>query len=94
MVVILLMEMASSTISDLRHIVQRRDLFPGVNGGVERLSFYRYSLSDLSTLDRFWTFSHGGARRIILVIFVPAAMSSTMVIRTLGSPATLIRMFS
>jgi hypothetical protein len=28
------------------------------------------------------------ARRIILAVFVPAAMSSTMVIRTLGSPLT------
>jgi hypothetical protein len=33
------------------------------------------------------------ARRIILVIFVPAATSSTMVIRILGSSMTLTRLF-
>jgi hypothetical protein len=33
------------------------------------------------------------ARRIILAIFVPAATSSTIVIRILGSPATSTRLF-
>jgi hypothetical protein len=33
------------------------------------------------------------ARRIILGIFIPAAMSSTMVIHILGSPAVLTRQF-
>jgi hypothetical protein len=33
------------------------------------------------------------ARRIILVIFVPAATSSIMVIRILGSPMTSTRLF-
>ena len=53
------MEMASSTISDLRPFVRRRDLLPGVNGGVVRLKFNRYGLSDLASPDRFWSFSHG-----------------------------------
>jgi hypothetical protein len=34
------------------------------------------------------------ARRIILAIFIPVATSSTMVIRTLGSPAASTRLFS
>ena len=33
-----------------------------------------------------------GARRFVLAIFVPAATSSTMVIRTLGSLTTSIRL--
>jgi hypothetical protein len=33
------------------------------------------------------------ARRVILAIFVPTAMSSTMVIRTLDFPTMLIRLF-
>jgi hypothetical protein len=33
------------------------------------------------------------AGNVILAIFVPAAMSSIMVIRALGSPATLTRLF-
>jgi hypothetical protein len=33
------------------------------------------------------------ARSIVLTIFVPAAMSSTMVIRALGSPVTLTNLF-
>jgi hypothetical protein len=53
------MEMASSTISDLRPFVRRRDLLLGVNDGVVRLQFYRYGLSDLTSPSRFWSFSHG-----------------------------------
>jgi hypothetical protein len=41
----------------------------------------------------FGVFLMVAARRIILAIFVPAVTSSTMVIRILGSPATLIRLF-
>ena len=52
------MEMASSTISDLRPYI-RRDLLSGVNGGAVRLKFYRYGLSDLASPDQFWNFSHG-----------------------------------
>jgi hypothetical protein len=53
------MEMASSTIIDLRSFLRRRDLPPGVNGGVGRLNFSRYGPSDLASPDRSWTFSRG-----------------------------------
>jgi hypothetical protein len=85
--------MSSSTISDLQDFVQRRDLLLGVNGGVVRLQFYRYGLSDLTSPSRFWSFIIVAARRIILAIFISAAPSSTMVIRTLGSPAASTRLF-
>ena len=52
------MEMASSTISDLRPFVRRRVLL-GVNGGVVRLQFYRYGLPDLISPSQFWSFSLG-----------------------------------
>ena len=54
------MDMASSSISDLRRFVQRRDLLPDVNGGIGRLSLssIRYGLSDLALPDRFWMFLH------------------------------------
>jgi hypothetical protein len=52
------MEMASSTIIDLRFFLRRRDLQPGVNGNVGRLKFSRYSSSDLTSPDWFWIFSH------------------------------------
>jgi hypothetical protein len=50
------MEMASSAISDLRPFVRRRDLLPGVNGGLERSQFSRYGPLDLASPDRFWIF--------------------------------------
>jgi hypothetical protein len=53
------MEMASSTIIDLRPFDRRRDLPPDVNGGVERLNFFRYGPSDLASPDQFWIFSLG-----------------------------------
>jgi hypothetical protein len=53
------MEMASSTIIDLRLFLRRRDLRPDVNGSVERLKFSRYGFSDLASPDRFWIFSYG-----------------------------------
>jgi hypothetical protein len=53
------MEMASSTISDLRTFVRRRDLLPDVNNDVERLTFSRYGHSDLASLDQFWIYSYG-----------------------------------
>jgi hypothetical protein len=40
------------------------------------------------------TFLMVAARSIIFAIFVPAAMSSTMVIRALGSPTTLTKLSS
>jgi hypothetical protein len=52
-------EMASSTIIDLRFFLQQRDLRPGVNGSIERLQFSRYGSSDLALPDRSWIFSHG-----------------------------------
>jgi hypothetical protein len=53
------MEMTSSTISDLRPFVRRRDLLLGVNGGVVRLQFHRYSLPDLTSPSQLWSFSLG-----------------------------------
>jgi hypothetical protein len=53
------MEMASSTIIDLRFFLRRRDLRSGVNGSVGRLKFSRYGSSDLASPDRSWIFSHG-----------------------------------
>jgi hypothetical protein len=53
------MEMASSTIIDLRSFDRRRDLPSGVNDGVGRLNFFRYGPSDLASPDRFWIFSLG-----------------------------------
>jgi hypothetical protein len=41
----------------------------------------------------FGVFLMVAARRIILAIFIPAATSSTMVIRILGSPTMLTRLF-
>jgi hypothetical protein len=87
------MKMSSSTISDLQAFVQRRDLLPDVNDGVVRLQFYRYGLSDLTSPNRFWSFLMVATRRIILAIFISAATSSTMVIRTLGSPTASTRLF-
>jgi hypothetical protein len=53
------MKMTSSRVIDLRPFDQRRDLSPGVNGGVERLNSFRYGSSDLASPDRFWIFSLG-----------------------------------
>jgi hypothetical protein len=53
------MEIASSTIIDLRPFDRRRDLPPGVNGGVGRLNSFRYGSSDLASPDQFWIFSLG-----------------------------------
>jgi hypothetical protein len=53
------MEMASSTIIDLRPFDRRQDLSPDVNGGVGGLNSFRYGPSDLASLDRFWIFSLG-----------------------------------
>jgi hypothetical protein len=53
------MEMASSSIIDLRFFLRRRDLRPGVNGSIERLQFFRYGSLDLASPDRSWIFSHG-----------------------------------
>jgi hypothetical protein len=51
--------MASSTIIDLWPFDRRRDLPPGVNGGVGRLNTFRYGSLDLASPDRFWIFSLG-----------------------------------
>jgi hypothetical protein len=53
------MEMASSSIIDLRFFLRRRDLRPDVNGGIKRLKFSRYGSLDLASPDRSWIFSHG-----------------------------------
>jgi hypothetical protein len=86
------MEMASSTISDLRTFVRRRDLLPDVNDDVEGLTFSRYGPSDLASLN-FGSIIMVVARMFVLAIFVPAAISSTMVVRIFGSPATSTRLF-
>jgi hypothetical protein len=53
------MEMSLFIISDLLLFVQRRDFLPGVNGGVIKLQFYGYGLSDLASPDHFWILSPG-----------------------------------
>ena len=53
------MEMASSTISDLRPYVRRRDLLSDVNGGAVRLNLSSFVPSDFASSDRFWIFSYG-----------------------------------
>ena len=58
------MEMSSSTISILQRFVRRRDLLPGVNGGVGRLQFFRYGPSDLASPDRSWFLSAGWREEI------------------------------
>ena len=78
------MELASSTISNLRSFLRRQDLLPDVNGGVVRLNLSRYGPSDLARQIDFVSFLMIAAR-IVLAIFVPAATFSTMVIRSLGS---------
>jgi hypothetical protein len=88
------MKMVYSTIIDLRSFLRRRDLHPGVNGSVGRSNFSRYGPLDLASPDRSWIFFlMVAARSIILVLFIPSATSSTMVIRALGSPATSTRLF-
>jgi hypothetical protein len=86
-------KIASSTISDLRSFVQRRNFLPPVNDGVVRLQFYKYGLSDLTSPSQFWSFRMVATMRIILAIFIPDATSLAMVIRTLGSPAASTRLF-
>jgi hypothetical protein len=51
--------MTLSTIIDLRPFDRRRDLPPGINGGVERLNSFRYGPPDLASPERFWIFSLG-----------------------------------
>jgi hypothetical protein len=53
------MEISSFKISDLRLFVRRRNLLLSVNDGAVRVQFYRYSLPDLASPDRFWTLSFG-----------------------------------
>jgi hypothetical protein len=61
-----------------------------VNGRGERLSFSRYGPSDQINLGFFFMVA---ARSIVLPIFILAATSLIIVIRTLGSSATSTRMF-
>jgi hypothetical protein len=86
-------EMASSTISDIRIFVRRRDLLPDVNGDIERSKFFRYEPSYLASPYKFCIYSNGCPEDVCLAIFVPAATSLIMVIRTFGSPATSTRLF-
>jgi hypothetical protein len=59
----MLMEMASSTIIALRPFDRRRDLPPGVNGGVGRLNSFKYGPSDFASPDRFWILFLGRRRK-------------------------------
>jgi hypothetical protein len=87
------MEMASPIIIDLRPFDRRRDLPPGVNGGVGRLNSLGMVLQILLRQINFGSFLLVAARRIIFAVFVPTATSSTMVICTLDSPAMSIKLF-
>jgi hypothetical protein len=51
--------MVPSTIIDLRPFDRRRDLLPGVNGGVGRLNSFRHGPLDLASPDRFWIYFLG-----------------------------------
>jgi hypothetical protein len=53
------MEMASSTIIDLRFFLRRRDLHSSVNASIGRLQFFWYGSLDFASPDRSWIFSHG-----------------------------------
>jgi hypothetical protein len=68
--------------------------FPTINGDAGSSNFFRYGLSDLASLYRLLIFSHGCRDEDCLEIFVPSGMSSTMVIRTIGSPTTFTKLFS
>jgi hypothetical protein len=65
------MEMASSSIIDLWPFDRRRDLPPGVNGGVGRLNTFRHGSSDLASPDRFWIFSLGRRKENFLRSICP-----------------------
>jgi hypothetical protein len=67
------------------------DLIPDVNCGVRRLQFFGYGPSDLPLSYLFEDFPMVPTRSIMLAIFL-ASTSLIMVIRTLNTPATLIRL--
>jgi hypothetical protein len=85
------MEMASSTIIALRFFLRRWDLRPGVNGSVE--SSLGMVIRILLRQTDLGSFLMVAARSIILAIICFAATSLTMVIHTLDSPATSVRLF-
>jgi hypothetical protein len=87
------MEMASSVISDIRLFFRHRDLFPSVNGA-RRLNFSGYGPLDIASPDRFGDYIMVATRSIILVKFIPAATSMTMVICTLDSPTMSTRLLA
>jgi hypothetical protein len=81
-----------SIIIDLWPIRRYRDLSPGANDGVRRLKLSWYSPSDLALPDDLGFCLMVAVRMFVLAIFVPTATSSTMVIRTFGSPTTSTRL--
>jgi hypothetical protein len=86
----MLMEMASSIIIDLWPFDRQRDHPPDISGGVGRLNSFRYGPSDLALPDRFWIFSLGCHEENC-----PRSLGGyIMVIRTLDSPATSIKLSS
>jgi hypothetical protein len=83
-----------STLIDLWLFVRLQYILLDVNADVGKLQFSRYGFSDLASPDRFWIiFFMVAPRRIDLAMFVSATIFSIMVIRTLGSPGMLIKIF-
>jgi hypothetical protein len=88
------MEETTSSISILRPFVRRREFLLDVNDGVGRFNFFRYGLSDHALLDQYWMIFVGCREEFYLTVSILAAMSSTMVIFTLGSLAISTRLSS
>jgi hypothetical protein len=93
LLVSMLIEMASSIITDLWSFFQRQDLPSSINDSVGRLNFSRYGPSNLLRQIDLGSFLMVAARSIILAIFVPATTSSTMVVRALSSLAMSVTFF-
>jgi hypothetical protein len=87
------MEMASSTISDLDPSFNDKIFFLALTVVLLDYSSIGTIFQILLRQVNFEVFLLVTVRRIILVIFVQAATSSTMVIRILGSPTTSTRLF-
>jgi hypothetical protein len=87
------METASSIITDILCFLGRRDLPPGVHGSIGRLNISTYGPSILLCQINLGSFLKVSARSVLLAIFVLVAMSSIVVIHTLGSLATSINLF-
>jgi hypothetical protein len=80
------MKIASSTIRDIHDLLWRRVPLLGGNDGGERLSFSRYSPSDLALSDQSWTFSHGHREEYCPCNIFPSCYVFGNGVRTLSTP--------